>query len=765
MDKSELDIGIAEYSEHLRETAEAFNVAAAEWDLPVRMDPSKAIRSIEEGINLSEVARYWRRQDDSGIVHQTQIRTAVECIPHILEGRRRGHIVGAMQSGKTTTSLALQWVGPIMHLLTGKRVYPFYIIGSQTSHEDQTQTELDNFLAYYGHIHFKLVDDTEPHEAVGEMFKRGPSLLTYKQDVLVGDVKAVLELPTLEDLHRRVGGKESLARIVALAQHAVEKDLVPLMIIDEPQYGASNTIVATSTGTEERKCVLTQIFDSIEGAIGGSRDDHWFIGLSATPFELNDVNQLWEVRQSLTSAYSGFNYFHGRPISPDVEVTPPRVLSMSEFAEEAGVEFLKQVSLSAYDANRPSTFERYARRINFDQGHAAYQRAVEEALREAIYLQLERYSAEGGKPVGMCIRAFNNNSKTQALIARLRLDPTKVEVVEYLGSDVKRMSVKRALALREHKDLPYVIFVTNRARMADAFPVDVRFFMDFAKKAHDLNSLFQGLLGRACGYGKRSTVVLSDANAGLVRGYMRSGGEYIYRTSRHTILVDGPRRGRPTGMLKLRSESGDPVVEEFFRQIDERVVRPNIDAGSSKLKTKRTSGKMFRTGPILTIAEKLEMFDHIEETAISKKLFPEIYEPFHVARKDEAVEHSQQPGKQIRYAVDEEGNCRYTFRWSERSLAAQGGAAGRAKGAKDKDQHMEPTIYVEKYDPATGKVIYDKDAETQKPGEWRAFMVTFPLTNMIHELKKAKAAYPKPTSPWGDYLDESEVADRDGEGN
>jgi len=59
------------------------------------------------------------------------------------------------------------------------------------------------------------------------------------------------------------------------------------------------------------------------------------------------------------------------------------------------------------------------------------------------------------------------------------------------------------------------------------------------------------------------------------------------------------------------------------------------------------------------------------------------------------------------YGLDAEGNCRYTFRRSDRDAGAQGGAAGRAREQRDSasGQWMEPAIYLEKYDPATGEII------------------------------------------------------------
>ena len=759
MESHEVEKAIEEYKAHLRDTALTFNSAAEENNLPVRMHPAKAIAVIDMGIGLAEIAHYWSLHEEFGIVHDTQTKTAVECIVKIInDPTQRGHIVGAMQSGKTTTSLALQWVGPILYLLRGLRVYPFYIISSQTGHEDQTNTELERFFIYYGNVEFVAAPETTSFlDALpNSLFARAPNLSNYRRHMLAGAEKDVLDIPRLEDLvYRRVGGNQSLTRIVERSKRATDRGYNPLMIIDEPQYGASDP-VSTDDGAR-RKCVLAQIFDRVEEALGTTRESHWFIGISATPFELNDLNRLWEVRQYLTPEYSGFNYFNGKPICEGVDIKPPETLSLTTFGEQIKVPFLAKVSMSAYD--KSDAFQRHARKIRYEQTQGEYRRETENALRTAVYAVLDKHGDGIDGPVGLCIRALNNNAKTDALVQALALDSRRVEVIRYYGSEMSRKSVKRAIAQRNHPGLPFVIFVTNRARMADAFPAQVRFFMDLGIRASTLNSLLQGLLGRACGYKKRSTVVLSDASAAIVDAYVATEGGYVAKTSQHSTTVGGFRRGAPTGMLKVRAEQDDEAVREYFRRLNAEVVEPNIPDGP-KLSPSRSKGGMFRQGPILLIAEELGLFDHVEQPGVRGAIFPDIPTGFHVARRGDTVYHTREKDTPLRYSVDEAGNCRYTFRWQRE---AQGGAQGRAKGRRDskEGQHMEPTIYVEKYDPKNGEVIDDKRSAELRSGKWRAFMVTFPLREPVREIRAATIALPVESSPYSAYMTDEERRLRD----
>ena len=73
---------------------------------------------------------------------------------------------------------------------------------------------------------------------------------------------------------------------------------------------------------------------------------------------------------------------------------------------------------------------------------------------------------------------------------------SQIDVIEYFGSDYKGQSVKRAIRQRPQPELPFLVAVTSRPRMGDAFPREVEWFLEFTKKATNLNALLQGLLGR-----------------------------------------------------------------------------------------------------------------------------------------------------------------------------------------------------------------------------------------------------------------------------
>ncbi|PZU44295.1 MAG: hypothetical protein DI568_15970 [Sphingomonas sp.] len=771
---SQIDVqrSVGEYVEHIETIARVFNAHAEEIGLGVKLDPSGAVEAVRRGTGLSRVMRFCERADDSGVLHDSQLMTALNCVGELLTApQKNGLVLGAMQSGKTTTSLALQFAGPIVYLLTGRCLYPIYLITSHTSQEDQTKIEIARFLDFYGELAVTIDDEHRctliqyvRQVGIDPFFQFSPTMNTYREHVLKKALPDTMMGPRLDDFIQRRTTGDSIRRVADLCRKANSKGYAPLLIIDEPQFGASDRFVRVDDDFERRPCVLLQIFEKIDEALGADAADRVFIGLSATPYELHDINAVWKVNQYLTSAYTGFNYFGGKVIDAEVDVSPPRTISFSDLGKEIGENFLENVSLSAYDAE-PNAFERFARQIGYKQNQEHYRRDVERALRDTIFDLVERGTAD---ITGVCIRLFNNNMRSHRLIERLDLPADKIEVIEYFGSDYKGRSVKRAIRQRSRPDLPFLIAVTNRARMGDAFPKEVEWFLEFSKKAANLNALLQGLLGRACGYGKRSTVVMSMENAELVEDYKREHGGYIYRTSRHSYVVGSYRRGAPTSLIRVRRDMDDPLVKVFFERIDNEVVNPHVLQGEAKLKARRGGARGYRTAPLLRIAKELRLFEHLEKPEVRARLYP-TYPDFRIARAEDEVTHSRSSDRKLRYTLDDDGNCRFTFReWTEEG-ANHGGVRSRGYGSRDASDRgkagdtLEPQVNMRKFDPNTGDVIDDKridgmlaDTSDRQPGHWRAEMITLPLVASVRELQAGEVTYPVDHSPFAALLSKEE---------
>lgn len=754
------DSQVEKYVAHLEELQRVFNEHAASISLPVMLEVSSVVAAVRGGLLLDRIGSFFIRPDDSGVLHDAQLMTALDCVAQLLENPgRNGVVLGAMQSGKTTTSLALQFAGPIIYALTGRRIYPIYLTTSHTSQEDQTNIELTNFLNYYDAIRIVAPSETGASFVLNPGFVRSPTISYYRAHVLreaLGDIHIG---PRAEDfIQRRVHGQQ-VGQIADLCRRANEQGFEPLLMIDEPQYGASDRMIVNENGDEVRRsCVLLQIFQSIEEAMtSGGR--HSFIGLSATPYELHELESVWLVRQYLAPSYRGFNYFGGRVISEGVDIVPPTTFGFSGLAEHLHLPELAKVSLQAYGA-APNAFPASARRLGFTDTQSAYQAMVLRTMRAAILAMIER----APEPIGICIRPFNNNTRARAFIDDLDLGSAGIEVIHYFGPEYAGMSVKRALGQRRHPDRPFIIVVTNRARMGDAFPARVTWFIDFARQAADLNSLLQGLLGRACGYNKNSTVVLSDQNASLVDDYRRGHGGYFYPTSRHSIVIGTHRRGAPTNVIRLRADMEDDVVRAFFDRLEAEVVNGVVIQGRATLSTTRNREGVPRTGGILRIAEDLGLFEHLENPEVSSRLFPTFPTGFRIARAYDSVPHAREPGRLLRYQLDENGDCRFTFRWTSGG-GAHTGVASRGYGARDATDraraanNLEPQIHMEKYNLDTGEVIFDKTDHNKIVGDWRSYMIALPLVKPVRELQSGQASYPNEHSPYAELMTEGERAE------
>ncbi|MEO1159722.1 MAG: hypothetical protein AAFW74_04585, partial [Pseudomonadota bacterium] len=201
--------------------------------------------------------------------------------------------------------------------------------------------------------------------------------------------------------------------------------------------------------------------------------------------------------------------------------------------------------------------------------------------------------------------------------------------------------------------------------------------------------------------------------------------------------------------------------------IDLEVVEPNINQGSAALRAKRSSSKGPRTGPLLKIAEEIGLFEHLEQENVRTMLFP-TFPDFRIARPDDQVPHSRDPNRTLTYALDEKGDCRFTFReWAEGGN--HGGARSRGYGGRDaKDptkagDSLEPQVNMRKFNRETGRPVDDKRIdgrlaarEEREVGDWRAEMITRPLVTPVRELQSADLTYPVEYSPYADLLSRDE---------
>ena len=592
-----------------------------------------------------------------------------------------------------------------------------------------------------------------------------PSLDTYREVVLQGNqhFHDIYKPATLDDLiHKRVRG-QAIRNLAQSCQKMVRAGFTPLMVVDEPQFGASDRIVRNGGNNTVVDCLLSQIEQEIRSKIGADTDRVKAIGLSATPFELHALQRVWTVFQRLGPTYRGFNDFGGKPIDSSVQILPPDTLSTSAAAIQFGIPFLPNVNPSAY--SRLRSFNSWARKKKYAGTWAQYKTECVSAIRDLV-LALAQHAQQQGRIPGICLRAINDNDRTEQLLTDLNLPANQIEIVKFYGAGGKGMMVKQAIAQRTRPGLPYLFMVTSKARMGDQFPSDVHYFIDFAQQASDLNALLQGLVGRACGYGKKSLVLLSDRNHLILDGYVATHGDYVMTPSRHSVVAGGANGLELRSQITVERNPADPTLEAFYQDLDQHIVQPTVPVGPAMKPNRAPKGG--RRGAILTLAEAHSIFDHIETPAFRQGNLGHVIGAPEIVRRGETIPLQQRNGNTIQgsYLTDAAGGCRFNFR--KDGYAGRAGIKGRGRGQRDAQDPLlnqgilEPSIGLRKRDPMTGDWIDNPLI----PGEWVAVSITLPLRKpcmMGQNALGGRVSFPRPLCVYDKHMTKRERAQRDGQ--
>jgi len=737
---------------HLRRVEDVFNSASREHGLGVEISAQAAIKGIKAGVGVQRAMDYTDGADDSGILHDEQIVTAVAAIAQIVAGNEQVLVHGPMQSGKTTTSLAMQLTAPTYYLIKGRALYPFYLLTAHTSQEEQTLHELQRFVGFYSNLTFHRTAKTVPLAAFNTVFTHTPTLEIYRENVLKDALEHGLfsqQLKPEDFMSTRVMG-EKIDRIAARLKKIVNAGFVPLLIIDEPQYGVMDRIVEDPNTKTRRKVesVFKRIFRAVERVLKVPKGSHAFVALSATPYEMYDIEGITVVRQKLGGGYQGFNFFAGEAIDPDAKCSPPTIVSLSEAATRYKESFLGKINMAAF--NKSERFVKVRRRLDVPEKmtHAQYRAACVGALGKTLRkIALDH----PGESFGVCIRSRNNNDFARVFATELGIDDV-YETLHYSGDGVRGMSVKRLLATRKNPRKPYVLWVTNRARMGDAFPKSARYFIELTEKFTDMNSMFQGFIGRACGYGKCSTVILSDANADMIRTVSYVDGRYVFTPSRGSVIVGRKRRGRPSGLVVVE-RGDDSVLERFFSAIDNGFRHERLTTVTGKslpLKRKGGGADDLATAPLFRLAAATGLFEHVESPANRDRIAPG-YPDFHIVREDEQIVSTGRVTGKIGYKLDGKGGCTVIAREYTSDLR-QSGVRGRGE-----QKTLLPQVVFRKYNPATGKTM--TDPEHRREGEWRAHALVLPLLRPVSPIIAADVTLPRPQALFYDNTNAAERCD------
>lgn len=542
---------------HLEKVEAWWNAAFKEFGLPFHFSAQNYIglcKMFPEMVRGEQGIRdFLVYQDKDGIAWANQIRTSVSILKKILENPgKSGICTGPTQSGKTGISHNCQWLAPAVYMATGTRLQILSLLPNKKGIEEQSQDESRKYNALYRKCSISYKDESW-------------TLETYWHDVLgVHDPDLGYDPVNATHIRRRCKGSV-LSQIKETCAKARDAGHTIMFHMDEIQWGA------------ETGGLQSQIMDiSSELAQLGGGD--FLVGFSATPWQVIQLENFWKVGSKLTSEYVGFNFLNGEPIDPDVECKQPNYMSVRDFAQRIDWPEFRNIHRSAY--NKKSAFEKLRKKQEqgrlkddrrFPATHGVYRRKVEQAIAVALNCCLVDQNLCQGKGAVVRLPIQNRDVETfkEGLI-RAGLN-SSIEVIIYtgeaVGQKIRRIIQRRAGA---HENRPYLIIPTGAARMADNLPAEVKYFFDFSEES-TLIALFQGLLGRACGFGKGHPVpwvILAAKPKKTVDRFVRTKGMPVSSPTNQVSLIGNGGFGTTRSLTLRRARMAqDPDLAELWREM------------------------------------------------------------------------------------------------------------------------------------------------------------------------------------------------------
>jgi hypothetical protein len=569
----------------------------------------------KDGLIKSFAHNQSRGKNSDGMIHNTQIDTSVEMISRWVNTAQINYaidteqfmrdsfedydhqkyllylILGAMQCGKTGTSLFLDFSAPILYLATGKKHFPIHILTNKTGQTNQTRKEREMFTALYDKIDIIYNDHITSLE---EVRKNARNLLTYHSEILMPIVqthdefgqkidveelndkieegiefsikengaekyrnlirldmkkttvgKASLDFAEAIQWQQRSRENKRLGLVRKLCEIAEIEDINLIFIVDEIHWGSDYNVKNFDTEYESGSIMLRLLMPILNDIAASKKKGHKIVGLSATPYQLCWLEDVDVVRHRLTEGYCGVNGHDGKKIDPSIEaVLAPEVLYIKDLTGNDFISPNIYSNIDAFNAFQKKTDEQYF------ADWKEYRDRFEEDLKNLIENELDETSAT--RPKAVCLRAMNSNSGMRELIGDkktgqigLNLSPS-IHVEFYDESNTKKnggLSLKEFYAENCYQYEKVLIVVTGAMRMADQTPtITVNSFgnvvplfwscIDLTDHTRHQPALLQGLFGRLCGYGKiidglAPRYIGSVKNVDNLRKFIESNGKLV----------------------------------------------------------------------------------------------------------------------------------------------------------------------------------------------------------------------------------------------
>lgn len=493
-------------------------------------------------------------------------------------------VLGMLQSGKTGTSLLIHLYPVLIKLIDGTDYLVIDLLTNRIGHKRQTEIEMNNFFNAFGDV---VVTYNEKSLSLNQYIHELNQKLNYPVTVFA-----------------RTNNKNNIDYLNTLVKTAKELEYSIIYTIDEIHWGQEQGSVFEKYLQENMLNITNTTINDI------------FIGFSATPYPFSDLVDIDLIHQYLGEHYHGPNFFAGEIHDSTAITTQQQIISFDELDIP-----LSEVIPNAYHSNSVFMDFHVSGIITMTDNINDYRTNCSKMVENFIHEQLD-----GKINTGMVIRWTNDNDHTTDLIKSFQLKD--IIIISYYGDgadlDIKQ-TIKENIVDSQSN---FVIFVTGAARMADAFPINVEYFVDFTYKSTTLSSLLQGLYGRSCGYNKNSKVFLSDNNAYLIREYIDTKGKFVIHPHESVVIEKQPRGRKPMSCV-INKSTKNPIILQALNYIQTRIIsvwlNNNADTvkKASKSVLKHTDGiRMVRLFDIITeeVMIEIEKEIHASNSLIKVKL-------------------------------------------------------------------------------------------------------------------------------------------------
>ena len=507
------------YSNHIEKLNTVLQKELNKHNLPIsiKMLPVKVTN-----FRINRLNKDRKFHDDDSQAWDNQIETLVDVIVKVFKDPAKSAVlIGSTQLGKTMLVILCSVVEAILYIKTGVKYKTIYLSPNKVSLGDQMIEDYKSFSAFY---------DFEISSTDWAPFRYSD----YKSGTHLGGEEHI-DVPVFR-VSKSAVDKKVKKYIEAIHSEGARV----IFILDECHYGS------------DQNGVLKSVLNIAKNLVDKSQGDI-MIAISATPFQLGNLQSLSKVFCRTYKGYVGYAFWNGQLLDPRYPLIIPDHIAFNSprIEKEFGVKELQWINRKFYRKESHYEKEKNKRITPFSKrwqgySHEEYRNFCAEKFAQLVNSCLITHNVLNGK--GFINRFFHKNSEALEFINKYKnkFDP-KIKLVAWQGDDAK---VNLSKFLNEQNILPNdlkVIFVTGSGRMGNRIQDEDKIYYgaDFSPNSN-LTAVLQGLLGRMTGKKSVPPIMFFEKKiCDELDLYVSSRGKGFKRTPHNrATLVGESHRGK-----------------------------------------------------------------------------------------------------------------------------------------------------------------------------------------------------------------------------